>query len=174
MKKGETNFARAIDYLRLNGLVHNQRELADRIGSTPTTISRNKHAHVGHPDEETIVKFSTVFGDIINVAYLRGESDIMLVEDLSQQEKINMGVNSSRNGSHQQNSSPDASNLIHAALAAKDETIASLHRELGAKDDIIALLRQQIKDLRTQSPQKDLSIGYYPVGVAERENAFNS
>ena len=92
MKQGKTNFARALDYLRANGFVHNQKDLADRIGSTPTTVSRNKHGAVGRSDEETIAKFNAVFGDIINVAYLRGESVKMLVSDLTEQEKLNMGV----------------------------------------------------------------------------------
>lgn len=148
MKKGKTNFARAIDYLRSNGFVRNQKELADRIGSTPTTVSRNKHGLVSRPDEETIVRFNAVFGHIINIAYLRGESDIMLVSGLSPQDNINTGVNSETAPAvlSGRNDTPDTSSLINAALAAKDETIMSLRRELKAKDATISILHDQLID----------------------------
>lgn len=147
MKEGKTNFARAFYYLRSKKLVRNQRELADRIGSTETTISRNKHGHVNRPDEETIYKFNAVFGHIINAAYLRGESDVMLVSDLSPEEKINMGVNSTTDFPEKNNDS-ETSSLVNAAIAAKDETIAALKREIDTKNDIIALLREQLNDLK--------------------------
>lgn len=184
MKKGKTNFAYALDYLRANGFIHSQKDLADRIGSTATTISRNKHGIVGRSDEETIAKFHAVFGHIINIAYLRGESDKMLVADLTPQEKINIGVNS--NTMSAASNTPDMSSLINAALAAKDETIMSLKRELTAKDDTISVLhsqlsdkeryildlQQQILELRRrysqEPPKKDFSTGCYPLGVAER------
>ena len=122
MKKGNTNFARVIDYLRYNGFV-------DRT------------------DEETIYKFNAVFGHIINVAYLRGESDVMLVSDLSPEEKIKMGVNSTTDFPKKNNDS-ETSSLVNAAIAAKDETIAALKREIDTKNDIIALLREQLNDLK--------------------------
>ena len=194
MKKGKTNFARALDYLRDNGFIRNQKDLADRIGSTATTISRNKHGLVGRTDEETVAKFHAAFGHIINTAYLRGESDKMLIADLSLEEKRNIGVNF-ENAAKSTTDTPATSSLINAALAAKDETIMSLKRELSAKDDLIAALREQqsdkdnliadkeryILDLQQQlfalldhspqeSPQKDFSRGYsYPLGVAERK-----
>ena len=195
--KEKNNFARALAYLRANGLIKNQKDLAGRIGTTQTTITRNKKGNVRHFDEDTLQKFSAVFGGIINIAYIRGESEKMLVADLTPQEKINIGVNSvtasadSRDGKR----NLDMSSLINAALAAKDETIMSLRRELTAKDDIISVLHSQLSDkdnliadkeryildLQQQlfalsnhspqeSPQKDFSRGYsYPLGVAERE-----
>lgn len=145
MKKGKTNFAYALDYLRANGFIHSQKDLADRIGSTATTISRNKHGLVGRTDEETVAKFHAVFGHIINTAYLRGESDKMLIADLSPKEKRNIGVNF-ENAAKSTTDAPTTSSLINAAIAAKDETIESLKRELSAKDDLIAALREQITD----------------------------
>jgi transcriptional regulator with XRE-family HTH domain len=38
----------------------------------------------------------------------------------------------------------DQGSLMNAALAAKDETIASLHRELKTKEDLVESLRSQI------------------------------
>lgn len=168
MKKGNTNFARVIDYLRYNGFVHNQRELADRIGSTPTTISRNKHGFVDRTDEETIYKFNAVFGHIINVAYLRGESDVMLVSDLSPEEKINIGL-SSATDFPKKNSDSETSSLVNATIAAKDETIAALKREIDTKNDIIALLREQLNDLKAAAyPQKEVITPYgCPKNAAE-------
>ena len=93
MKKEKNNFARVIDYLRDNGLIKNQKEMAERIGVTVTTITRNKHGNVGHTDEETLRRFYKHFGDIINIAYLRGDSDIMLVKDLQSEESGSLSMN---------------------------------------------------------------------------------
>lgn len=188
MKKSEkNNFARVVDWLRVNGFIHNQKDLANRIGSTETTISRNKHGNVGRTDEETLAKFNAVFGDTINIAYLRGESEVMLVADLHQQERINTCVNlQSKPVSHTCETNQGVSctdKFVNATLAAKDETIAALKHELDAKDETIAALRdqiadkeryisslqQQLRDLReSDRPQKVAPHTYhYPGGVAE-------
>jgi len=191
MRTEKNNFQRVIEWLRANGLIRNQKDLAERIGTTETTITRNKRGNVRRFDEDTLQRFNAAFGNVINIAYLRGESDKMLVADLAPQEKINACVNSA--GTPASSNVPTTSSLINAALAAKDETIMSLKRELSAKDDLIAALREQqsdkdnliadkeryILDLQQQlfalcnhspqeSPQKDFSRGYsYPLGVAE-------
>ena len=71
----------------------------------------------------------------------------MLVSDLSPEEKIKMGVNSTTDFPKKNNDS-ETSSLVNAAIAAKDETIAALKREIDTKNDIIALLREQLNDLK--------------------------
>lgn len=158
MKRDMNNFARVVDWLRLNGKIKNQKELAERIGTTATTISRIKIGFVKRADEETLSKFNAIFGDIINIAYLRGESNVMLVADLHEQAKNDTSVNyqnSNYSTRNQEITSQDISNMVTAVIASKDESIAALKRELAAKDatiaakdDLITLLRQQILDLR--------------------------
>lgn len=152
MNTEKNNFHRVIDWLRANGYIHNQKDLAQRIGTTETTITRNKKGNVRRFDEETIIKFNEVFGDIINIAYLRGESSIMLVSNLLSQERINRRVNQNPKfttditADTNAPDSPTTGSLINSALAAKDETIEAMKREISAKDELIATLRAQLAD----------------------------
>lgn len=148
--KEKNNFARVVDWLRENGKIKDHKDMAARMGVTTTTISRNKHGSVNRPGEETLRKFNEQFGDIINIAYLRCESDVMLVADLPQ---VNRRVDS---GSPAVNANGiDA--LTAALIAAKDETIDALKRELAvkdgviaAKDALIASLQQHVDSLSEQ------------------------
>lgn len=158
MEKVKNNFARAVDWLRFNGKIKNQKELAERIGTTEATISRVKNGNVKHADQETIYKFNAVFGDVINIDYLRGESDVMLIDDLHKKEINNNTVNShisNYSTRNQEVSSQDISSMMTAFIAAKDDLIrakddiiATLRAQLSDKDALIQSLRQQVLDLR--------------------------
>lgn len=159
MRKEKNNFARAVEWLRDHGKIKNQKDLAMRIGVTETTITRNKRGNVRCPDDETLRKFNKAFGSIINIAYLRDESNVMLVEDLKERREIYTGVNFSP--------TPPLDTLAAALIAAKEETIAALKSQLSekdsliaAKDTLISALQQQVNDLRSQvSAQKGHSNG---------------
>lgn len=169
MKKYKNNFAHVIDWLRTNGFIHNQKDLAERIGTTETTITRNKKGNVRHFDEETLCKFNEVFGTLINIAYMRGESDIMLVSDLPKQNRVNTDINSyncNHSISCQKPTSPYINSWVNSLLAAKDEIITILRNQLTDKDALIEskeryieILQQQISDLRnTEGSQDDFSL----------------
>ena len=81
-----------------------------------------------------------------------------------------MVVVNSNNLTTEQQPLPDYSSLMNAAIAAKDETIASLKRELEAKDALIKSLNQQVSELGyTISVLKEKrTAGYtFPMGVAD-------
>ncbi|MBQ9637132.1 MAG: hypothetical protein IJV36_04445 [Prevotella sp.] len=157
MEKSKNNFTRVIDWLRLNGKIKNQKEMAERMGITETTIARNKHGGVKRTDEETLRKFNAIFGDVINIAYLRGESDIMLVADLNKQNEININedlCNCNNDRNNQGTTSQDIISMMNAVITAKDEIIATLRNQLADKDAIIEskeryinILQQQLIDL---------------------------
>lgn len=145
-KKEKTNLARVLIYLRMQGKISSDKNFADIVGTTATTVSRNKNS--GKPFDEKIMRgVYKAFGDIINIDYLRGESDVMLVKDLQSDKNAN---------ANQQEITPlhpDCNDLLSVAIAAKDEVIASLKREmaandktLSAKDEIIAELRARLED----------------------------
>lgn len=168
MKKNKNNFTRAVEWLRAHGVIKDQKDMAGRMGVTPNTISRNKHEKVKRADEETLHKFNAIFGDIINIAYLRGDSDVMLVADLQKQDttEINGKVYTCSATSHQKNISQDISNMMSAVIAAKDEIIAALRNQLTDKDALIEskeryikILQQQIFDLHNlKRSQDDVSL----------------
>ena len=71
-------FAQAIDYLYKTGRVKDQKELAQITGINEVTISRILNDRVKQPSEETLRKFDAAFGGLFNMAYFRGESELML------------------------------------------------------------------------------------------------
>ena len=197
-KTRNNNFAAALDYLKRNKGIKTQNELAKRMGCSKDTITRIIKAYTP-VTEDAITKFQTATGCIFNLQWLRGESDVMMTEDLEVK-----SVSEPEN-THQSALMPDYSSITNAMIAAKDDAIESLKRELvkteesakrelAAKDETINALRseldaknahidtlkqrvadcrQQISDLRSAlalQQTKD-SLGNYPftVGVADKD-----
>lgn len=187
-------FKQMLDWIYANTEARNQADVARKSGLFEATISRALNGKIKRVKQETLRKVNSAFGNVFNPAWLRGDSDIMLVADLAE-DKSNDLIKTVSSISPSSTDTPTTSSLINATLAAKDETIMSLKRELSAKDDLIAALREQqsdkdnliadkeryILDLKQQlfalrnyspqeNPQKGFSRGYsYPLGVAERE-----
>lgn len=147
-----------MEWLREHGKIKNQKDLADRIGVTETTVSRNKHGNVRRADEDTLVKFNAVFGDIINIAYLRGESDMMLVADLHQQKGTNTDV------------IPPVADASADLIAAIRDQLSDKERIIATQEALIESLQQQLSDLRTQlAMEKGLLTGHSPLAPADPE-----
>ena len=190
-KTRNNNFAAALDYLKRNKGIKTQNELAKRMGVSKDTITRIIKAYTP-VTEDAITKFQTATGCIFNLQWLRGESDVMMTEDLEVK-----SVSEPEN-THQSALMPDYSSITNAMIAAKDDAIESLKRELvkteesakrelAAKEETINALRseldaknahidtlkQQVADLRATivfQQTKD-SLGNYPftVGVADKD-----
>jgi len=134
-------FKQMLDWIYANTEAHNQADVARKSGLFEATISRALNGKIKRVKQETLRKVNSAFGNVFNPAWLRGDSDIMLVADLAP-----ISSNQSQTTTTGETDTPDMSSLINAALAAKDETIMSLKRELSTKDDLIAALREQITD----------------------------
>ena len=76
----------AIDYLFKEKMVSNQKELAQKIGITETSLSRIKKGQRVVSDE-TLRKMNEAFGHIFNMAYFRGRSTKLLNEDANYYEQ---------------------------------------------------------------------------------------
>lgn len=134
-------FKQMLDWIYANTEAHNQADVARKSGLFEATISRALNGKIKRVKQETLRKVNSAFGNVFNPAWLRGDSDIMLVADLAP-----ISSTQSQTTMPGETDTADMSSLINAALAAKDETIMSLKRELSAKDDLIAALREQITD----------------------------
>ena len=166
-------FRKMFDYLASKKLIPNQTELARAAGLNEVSVSRILNGQVKSTKQETLWKVNVAFDNIFNPEWMRGESDVMLLADLTPVST--------------EQSCPQTTDPTAALLAAKDETIASLKRELAAKDDVIAAkddiistkdklidtLRLQIDDLRMQvASEKGLHrSGISPSEAADREMA---
>jgi len=176
MKKEKNNFTRAVEWLKTHGVVKDQNDMAKRMDVTTTTISRNKHGSVKRPDDETLRKFNEQFGDIINIAYLRGESKVMLVSDLRKREAMNTGFDTTAALlATKEEVIAELRNRLAGTIADKDEITAGLKRELSAKDEIIATKDALIKNLQQTvaslhadlAMEKGLSTGTSPLAPAD-------
>ncbi len=157
MKKEKNNFARVVEWLLDNEKAKDQKELAAMIGTTQTTITRNKNGEVKCTSNKVIRQLCDVFGDDINIAYLRGESDIMLVADLHQSKTTDISSHKPNNTNDNQTTTTtigmDA--MTSALISSKDETITALRSQLADKDEIIASLRSQLADKGSMLADKE-------------------
>ena len=182
-------FMVAVDHIFKEGMVASQKELAEKIGITESTLSRikNNKKFVG---DETLRKMNEAFGGIFNMAYFRGQSLYLLKEDAADAMMKSLGKESPPQSTP---SVPDPSSIMNAALSAQmqtietqKQTIASLIREAASKDDLIADLRARVKEkddyiaimkarveelqhhLSLISQRTDLENYPFPVGVADK------
>lgn len=147
-------FAHVLDWLIQNNKVEDQKDLALKTGISQNTVSRIMTGKV-EPSDDTLRKLNATFGNIFNMQYLRGESIVMLIEDVAYYKSHPGELNKLING--EGDNKIDQSSLVNAALAAKDETITALRDQITAKDtviqakdELIANLRQQIAALQQQ------------------------
>ena len=147
-------FAHVLDWLIQNNKVEDQKDLALKTGISQNTVSRIMTGKV-EPSDDTLRKLNATFGNIFNMQYLRGESIVMLIEDVAYYKSHPGELNKLINGDG--DNKIDQSSLVNAALAAKDatiaakdETIAALREQIHAKDELIAALRQQIDIFQQQ------------------------
>lgn len=164
-------FAHVLDWLIQNNKVEDQKDLALKTGISQNTVSRIMTGKV-EPSDDTLRKLNATFGNIFNMQYLRGESVVMLIEDVAYYKSHPGELNKLING--EGDNKIDQSSLVNAALAAKDETITALREQIQAKDELIAALRQQIDILQQQANTKkdEEFVRDYPftIGVSERDD----
>ena len=164
-------FAHVLDWLIQNNKVEDQKDLALKTGISQNTVSRIMTGKV-EPSDDTLRKLNATFGNIFNMQYLRGESIVMLIEDVAYYKSHPGELNKLING--EGDNKIDQSSLVNAALAAKDETIAALREQIQAKDDLIASLRQNIEILQHQvhaAKDEELFKDFpFPKGIADRKD----
>ena len=74
-------FAHVLDWLVREKIVKDQQDLSMKTGISKNTISRIMTGKV-EPKDDTLRKLNQAFDNIFNMAYLRGQSHIMLIADL--------------------------------------------------------------------------------------------
>lgn len=150
-KTRNNRFAEAVDHLKRNGGITSQLGLARMMGVDKNTIS-NIINYKTYVTDDVITKLQTASGCIFNLQWLRGESDIMF--EIDARKKLDMIKNVQVDASH-----IDASSMINAMIASKDETIAEKDRRLAEKDVMIAEKDKRIaeKDERITELKQQLA-----------------
>lgn len=173
-----------------------QKRLCELMGIPSSRISEYNTGKKPVSEEaiNALIRVSAKHGRQIYSEYLHGNSDIMLLENVTDEEMADAEMRKnnpdyelikSRKKRGEENHT-DQSSLINAALAAKDDAIESLKRELQTKDETIQALRDQLatKDQliaeqkarlidyrRIIDAQGVLSDFHFPVGVADKRDS---
>lgn len=170
------HFIRAFDHVA-RCLSMTQGELAEAIGTKTAYISnfRKGIRPVTEDAIDGLIRISaTKSGLHVFSEYLYGNSDIMLLDNVSDEEivaarkrhnnpdydKIEKQKAASPSPAEPPANIPDMSSVFNAALAAKDDAIESLKRETASKEDLIA-------DLRARIIEKDDHIATLKARIAE-------
>jgi plasmid maintenance system antidote protein VapI len=173
MDKKNENFVAALIYMKSHGIVTGQNDLAEKMRVSEDTITRAKQGK--RITEDFIAKLMRATGDMFNVQFLRGESDVMLAADIRKDadlQQISAGVRQDNPTTLPQS---ENSSWADAVIAAKNETINSLKRELASKDETIKAksetiaslelvnsdLRQRVAELEAQLALEKTKVGGY-------------
>ena len=154
-KKWNAPFLRAFNYLLDEGYARNKGDLCSKIGIQPGLISNYTNG-TKKVSPDTMNALARVSGGKLNVTYMLGKSEYMLLKNVPDEEFIE-GNNPDREVMAKRKAEPlqpDFSSYINALLAKSDETIASLKRELAAKDEIIQTKEDRIADLEKLSEER--------------------
>lgn len=166
-------FAHVLDWLIQEKKVDDQKDLAVKTGISQNTVSRIMTGKV-EPSDDTLRKLNGAFGNIFNMQYLRGESVVMLIEDVAYY-KMHPEKNPLNNlNVEEPETTIDQSSLVNAALAAKDQVIAQMELRLSEKDKYIALLEKRIADYEAAAAfikdNNAIDNWPFPKGVAEPQH----
>ena len=154
-KRWNAPFLRAFNYLLEEGYARNKGDLCSKIGIQPGLISNYTNG-TKKVSIDTMNALARVSGGKLNVKYMLGKSEYMLLENVPDEEFIE-GNNPDREVMAKRKAEPlqpDFSSYINALLAKSDETIASLKRELAAKDEIIQTKEERIADLERLAEER--------------------
>ena len=131
------------------------KQLAEMSGISQNTFTRIKRNEVKEVDIETFRKLNAAFNDRYNPQWFQGDSPYMLIKDYQNAQK------------ERQTTMPDYTSLLNAALAAKDETIASYQKQLQVTEKRLEDKDATIETLRAQIADKDDHIATLKTRVAE-------
>ncbi len=155
-KRWNAPFLRAFNYLLEEGYLEfgisksrlTKGELCSMMGIQPGLISNYTNG-TKKVSVDTMNALARVSGGKLNVNYMLGKSEYMLLENVPDDEilKLNNPDREIMEKRKAEPLQPDFSSYINALLAKSDETIASLKRELAAKDEIIQAKDDRIADL---------------------------
>ena len=180
-KRDNAPFLRAFQFLLDQNVASGKGELAKMIGIQPGLISLYAKG-IKRVSEETKMSLVRISKAKINMNYLMGKSQYMLLENVPDDEVAEMEM---------RRDNPDY-DLMEARKAekedaAKDELIATLKSQVAdlriqlvdkqnvieAKDQLIDSLKMQINNMMSEMQLRGISTYPFEMGVAEKYSAPN-
>lgn len=180
-KRDNAPFLRAFQFLLDQNVASGKGEMAKMIGIQPGLISLYAKG-IKRVSEETKMSLVRISKAKINMNYLMGKSQYMLLENVPDDEVVEMEM---------RRDNPDY-DLMEARKAekedaAKDELIATLKSQVAdlriqlvdkqnvieAKDQLIDSLKMQINNMMSEMQLRGISTYPFEMGVAEKYSAPN-
>ena len=180
-KRDNAPFLRAFQFLLDQNVATGKGELAKMIGIQPGLISLYAKG-IKRVSEETKMSLVRISKAKINMNYLMGKSQYMLLENVPDDEVVEMEM---------RRNNPDY-DLMEARKAekedaAKDELIATLKSQVAdlriqlvdkqnvieAKDQLIDSLKMQINNMMSEMQLRGIYTYPFEMGVAEKYSAPN-
>jgi hypothetical protein len=180
-KRDNAPFLRAFQFLLDQNVASGKGELAKKIGIQPGLISLYAKG-IKRVSEETKMSLVRISRANINMNYLMGKSQYMLLANVPDDEIVEMEM---------RRDNPDY-DLMEARKAekedaAKDELIATLKSQIAdlriqlvdkqnvieAKDQLIDSLKMQINNMMSEMQIRGISTYPFEMGVSERLSAPN-
>ena len=180
-KRDNAPFLRAFQFLLDQNVASGKGKLSKMIGIQPGLISLYAKG-IKRVSEETKMSLVRISKAKINMNYLMGKSQYMLLENVPDDEVVEMEM---------RRDNPDY-DLIEARKAekedaAKDELIATLKSQVAdlriqlvdkqnvieAKDQLIDSLKMQINNMMSEMQLRGISTYPFEMGVAEKYSAPN-
>ena len=188
-KRHNAPFLRALEVLQ-NEKGLNQSKVAELLDTKSGTFSDYKNGKK-KAGTEMFNRLARAFGGRLNMRYLTGESEYMMLSNVPDEEILEYSMRDGnpdyevqKRAKAEPSAHIDPSSQANATISAYIEAIASLKRELRTKDDLlaekdarlaekderIAELKAHNIDLRRQLDQyQNADIGRYPfpIGAAD-------
>lgn len=170
-------FVTMVDWIVYNTEMCNPTQALRKAGLDAANYSKIKSGTNKSVKYETMLKLNKAFGKPFNPEWMRGKSDVMLVDDIAQVcsdkrgEPVDMAASLIA-------SLRDQLNDKERMIAEKDAHITDLHKQLADKDEIIATkdaliknLQQTVASLRADlAMEKGLSTGRSHSASAEPDH----
>ena len=117
------------DYLRSIGRIHTRKELADRLGTRPESISQALNGSDKYLTDNLFKKLALEFGDVFSREWLEtGDGEMLASQSINHVEKSTVvGNNVQGNGIHINAPESEAVTLLRQQLAEKEAEIVRLH-----------------------------------------------
>lgn len=159
----------ALNWLKRNrGIL--QKDIAAKMGIAEASFTRALARIKENNDEDFVILFHAAVNEFISLDYLlNGEGELTIQTDqaFDKMERAIKDVQKTIDGFDAPRQQIDQSSLVNAALAAKDETIASQRETIESLKRENALLRQQLSKYQGEEV---LSKFPFTPGVADKGN----
>jgi plasmid maintenance system antidote protein VapI len=164
-------FAAAVDEMKRRGIIKYQKDLAQKMDVSEDTITRILKDRT-EVTEDVITKLQTASGCLFNLQWLRGESNIMLAEDIQKQTIENPPA---------QESAPIDMDFFHQALKINADIIADLRRNVEYfqqlvldKDSLIQEHNEQIVALNIDKAKLATELEHLRTTIDAVRNNFDA